>query len=28
MLVVDDVGTMSSILKFLRDMKAYVDRNI
>ena len=28
MLIVDDVATMSSILKFLRDMKSYVDRNI
>ena len=28
MLVVDNVGTMSSILKFLRDMKFYVDGNI
>jgi transcription-repair coupling factor (superfamily II helicase) len=28
MLVVDDVATMSNILKFLRDMKSYVDRNI
>jgi transcription-repair coupling factor (superfamily II helicase) len=28
MLIVDDVATMSSILKFLRDMKLYVNRNI
>ena len=28
MLIVDDVGTMTVILKFLRDMKGYVDRNI
>jgi transcription-repair coupling factor (superfamily II helicase) len=28
MLVVNDVSTMSQILKFLRDMKAYVSRNV
>jgi transcription-repair coupling factor (superfamily II helicase) len=28
MLVVDDVASMSSILKFLRDMKFYVNGNI
>jgi transcription-repair coupling factor (superfamily II helicase) len=28
MLIVDDVATMNNMLKFLRDMKFYVDRNI
>jgi transcription-repair coupling factor (superfamily II helicase) len=28
MLIVDNMGTMGSILKFLRDMKSYVDGNI
>jgi transcription-repair coupling factor (superfamily II helicase) len=28
MLIVEDAGTMNTILKFLRDMKTFVDRNI